>query len=191
MRPQGDEYPEVLEAVVAAICRDGLQAGAEEIARIAYPPRDLSARPSLSRRVAFDVFRRDRFLCRYCDGKTIFQPVSRLLGSMYPDAFPFHPNWKAGRTHPAVIARSPVVDHIVPGSQGGSWTDVENMVTACWPCNAIKADLTLEQLGWTLRPIRDESEWDGLSRSYRAVWEIAGRPDAAHHESWLAVLRAS
>jgi hypothetical protein len=37
---------------------------------------------------------------------------------------------------------------------------MDNLVTACNPCNAIRADFTLEQLGWQLMPIAD-SAWDG------------------------------
>jgi 5-methylcytosine-specific restriction endonuclease McrA len=165
VRPQEDSYPEVVEHVLSAICRDGADAGAETLASIAYPPRDLPPRPALPRRVAVDIFRRDRFRCRYCDGRTILQPISRLLGSDYSDAYPWHLNWKAGRTHPAIIARTTVVDHVIPGTQCGDWTDPRNMVTACWPCNSIKADPTLDQLGWTVWPISS----DPLGRACRPV----------------------
>lgn len=44
----------------------------------------------------------------------------------------------------------PVVDgrteHVFPRSMGGP-TDKQNVVTACWGCNAWKGDLTREQLG--------------------------------------------
>lgn len=63
-----------------------------------------------------------------------------LLGILYPESFPYHPNWKAGLTHPAAITRSSVVDHVLPGAWGGDWNDDENLVTACWPCNGSKAD---------------------------------------------------
>lgn len=38
------------------------------------------------------------------------------------------------------------IDHVIPQSKGGkdSW---DNLVTACRPCNAEKADLTLEEYG--------------------------------------------
>jgi hypothetical protein len=119
--------------------------------------------------------------------RTILQPISRLLGSVYPDAYPWHLNWKAGRTHPAIIARTTVVDHVIPGTQGGDWTDPRNMVTACWPCNSIKADPTLDQLGWTVWPISSDP-WEGLAGLYRRVWEVVGRPDASYHEDWLGLL---
>lgn len=100
-----------------------------------------------------EIYVRDGFRCRYCGRRTIPTVILELLGGIYPEVFPFHRHWKGGRTHPAIISRSPVIDHVVPGSQGGDWGAKENLVTACWPCNAVKGDLSLEQLGWTLRPI--------------------------------------
>lgn len=42
------------------------------------------------------------------------------------------------------------IDHVVPKSRGGadSW---ENLVACCLRCNNLKGDLTLAQLGWSLR----------------------------------------
>jgi HNH endonuclease len=133
------------------------------------------------------VYRRDHWTCRYCGKQTIFYPVMPLLGVIFPEHFPFHSNWKAGQTHPAVANCSSVVDHVVPGSLHGEWLDESNLVTACWPCNARKGDLTLEKLGWELRPV-GESSWDGLSGFYRQLWEIAGRPTAEAHPLWLRAL---
>jgi hypothetical protein len=67
-------------------------------------------------------------------------------------------------THPAFATRSPMVDHVRPGATGGDWASLENLVTACNPCNSIKADFELEQLGWELLPIANDG-WDGLVRS--------------------------
>ena len=101
--------------------------------------------------------------------------------------FPYTSTWRGGATHPAVIARSAVIDHVMPGSLGGAWLDEANLVTACWPCNERKGDLTLEQLQWQVRHI-DESSWDGLTGFYRALWTIAGQPTAEAHREWLRAL---
>jgi HNH endonuclease len=102
----------------------------------------------------------------------------------FPNDFPYHPNWKGGLTHPAVIARSAVIDHIEPGSLEGDWLDEENLVAACWPCNVRKGDLTLEQLGWELAP-PTTVPWDGLTTRYFDLWVAAGRPEAGGHRRWL------
>jgi hypothetical protein len=130
------------------------------------------------------VWRRDGFRCRYCDGEVIPNSLLELLSDIYPDVFPYHRNWKGGQTHPVVIARSAMVDHVVPGSAGGSWSDEANLVTACNPCNAIKADFTLAQLGWELLPI-SEDEWDGLTHHYPALWRVAGMPKPSYHLGFI------
>lgn len=157
------------------------------MAGIAYPRRAVSKRPTIPPRLKVRVYRRDCWTCRYCGRRTIFYPVMPLLGIIFPDQFPFNTNWKAGQTHPAVADCTGVVDHVVPGSLDGLWLAEDNLVTACWPCNASKGNLTLEQLRWQLRPV-EKSSWDGLSGSYRKLWETAGRPMNEAHPTWLTAL---
>jgi len=73
------------------------------------------------------------------------------------------------------------------GAHGGEWLDLNNLVTACWLCNVRKSDLTLDKLGWRLRPIPTPG-WDGLTGMYRALWTAAGQPDLRYHRAWLAAL---
>jgi len=40
--------------------------------------------------------------------------MMRLIARLFPEEFPYHPNWKAGLTHPAFAARSATLDHVVP-----------------------------------------------------------------------------
>jgi 5-methylcytosine-specific restriction endonuclease McrA len=184
VRPQADEYPDHIERALAALVSTGKAAGERVLAEIAYAPRAVRKRRTPPRSVRCSVFKRDRFYCRYCGGKTILTNVMGLRADVYPEIFPFTPNWKGGLTHPAVISRSPLVDHVNPGSTSGDWLNPDNLVTACNPCNSIKADLTLEQLGWTLVEPPDEP-WDGLTRYYRPLWEFAGQPDPKFHLGWL------
>lgn len=74
----------------------------------------------------------------------------RLVSRLYPQQFPYHPNWKAGSTHPAFVSRSATLDHIEPIGLGGDPMDPDNLVTACWGCNRRKGDLRLEEIGWSL-----------------------------------------
>jgi 5-methylcytosine-specific restriction endonuclease McrA len=66
--------------------------------------------PRLSREDAMKVFKRDHFICQYCglDGLDKFE------------------NW-------LVLT----VDHVHPHAKGGG-RHLENLVTACQPCNLIK-----------------------------------------------------
>lgn len=133
------------------------------------------------------VHRRDSWTCRYCRARTIAPPVLRFLSEIYPDEFPYHPNWKAGQVHAAYLLVSTSLDHVDPGGRGGSWLDEDNLVTACWPCNTGKADLRLEEVGWTLLSETDvHSDWDGLTRATNALWERAGQPDI--YRDWRSAL---
>lgn len=176
----------IADAVARLVASD--RAGAERhMTEIAYERVPVAKRRSIPRALAVSVYRRDCWTCRYCGQRTIFYPVMPLLGLIFPEQFPYHPNWKAGQTHPAITALSSTVDHVVPGAAGGEWHAESNLVTACWPCNARKADLTLEQLRWQLRP-PEKSAWDGLAGSYRQLWEIAGKPTNDAHPLWLRAL---
>ena len=187
MRRQADDYPEHIERTVRELLERGVDAGAASLEAIAYPPREFPARRRLARQQMVRIFARDHFICRYCGGQTIITPVMELLGGLYPNSFPFQSSgWKAGVTHPAVVSRSPAVDHVLPVVYGGT-DDDENLVTACTPCNSIKADFTLEVLGWEVQQVTD-SDWDGLTRYYRQLWEVAGRPKPEYHAAWMAAL---
>ena len=50
------------------------------------------------------------------------------------------------------------VDHVTPRSKGGksTWT---NVVACCRPCNAIKQDKTIEELGWSLTKKPTQPRW--------------------------------
>jgi len=76
---------------------------------------------------------------------------------------------------------------VTAGTLGGDWREPKNLVTACWTCNQRKANLSLEQLGWRLRPV-PALGWDGLTGAYPKLWELAGRPDPTYHRRWLTAL---
>lgn len=116
-----DDYPEGIEAVVQALLSGGREAGAAALEPIAYRRQEIARRPAVPRALQAQVLRRDRFQCRYCGAKLIPAPIMELLGELYAEDFPFHPNWKGGQTHPAFLSRSPIIDHVIPGSTGGAW----------------------------------------------------------------------
>jgi HNH endonuclease len=81
---------------------------------------------------------------------------------------------------PAFFSRGATVDHVEPIAAGGD-SSVDNLVTACWPCDSCKRDWPLSRLRWRLREIPPDDGWDGLTRYYRGIWEAAGRPDERFH----------
>ena len=113
---------------------------------IAYPPRVVARRKSLSRMLEGEIIQRDGFHCRYCTGRVIPTPIMQASRRHLPRDIPVPTaNWQAGVTHPAIAARSPAIDHVKPVAHGGALVDPANLATACYPCNPIKADFTLEQ----------------------------------------------
>lgn len=183
-RPQTDEYPEQLEAVIEALLRRGHEAAKEALAPISYPTREVVARSEPSETVIAGIYIRDRFHCRYCGARVIPTQIMRLVAVIFPEDFPYHPNWKGGQTHPAITSRSATLDHVLAWTLGGR-NDRENLVCACWVCNRVKGDPTIGQLGWELLPIPSETDWDGLTRYYRRLWEMAGAPTGAEHRLWM------
>ena len=59
--------------------------------------------------------------------------------------------------------RFPTVDHVMPVARGGADSE-ENWVTTSMLRNSAKSNWTLEELGWTVRPIDPSTGWDGLIR---------------------------
>lgn len=144
-----------------------------------------TARPASSRRVLARLYRRDGWRCRYCGRRVVVPGIIEIMGSLFPREFPFSPghNMPTSGTHPAAVRMYPNVDHVQPGSQGGSWTANDNLVTACTICNQKKGNHT----GWTYNALSTD-DWDGLSSYYRPLIErIATR---RYHADWLNALEA-
>jgi hypothetical protein len=110
---------------------------------------------------ALRIFRRDRYTDRYSGERLVFPGMLRLLHHVMPERIPFHPNWRYDKTHPIFWRRMPTLDHVVPMARGGT-NDDGNLVTTSMLSNAAKANWTLEELRWTLRPVSGDDGWDGL-----------------------------
>ena len=151
--------------VIAAACRalvDGDRAHAAAIVQRDYPFGPAPVTERRFRPAAYTkVFVRDGFIDRYSGARLVFPPVLRVLSGVLPGCFPYHPNWKADRTHPAYWQLSATVDHLVPVTRGGA-DDESNWVTTSMARNAAKQNWTVGELGWRLHPAGALSAWDGL-----------------------------
>ncbi len=87
MIPPQDDFPARLQRVISRFLGEGRGAAVEELRPIAYLPRELPPRPSLSVAQRLSIYQRDGWLCRYCGGETILTQVMALLGSLFPDLF--------------------------------------------------------------------------------------------------------
>jgi 5-methylcytosine-specific restriction endonuclease McrA len=166
---------------------------ADFMARI--PPRNPAIQPIIRERrtqpeikAQLAMFIRDRFSCRYCGKRTIFTPILRLLSRLYPDALPYHPNWKFGAGHPIYWTHSASCEHVVPIARGGT-SAPDNLVTTCYLCNDAKSSALIQELGWTLQP-PSTAYWDGLTTLYARLYLSC--PDVQRTEyfkQWQQALR--
>jgi len=190
------EKSEILAGVCQALL-DGSVDTAIGTLRSGYP---FAPEPIIKRdygpRESTRVFVRDGFLDRYSGHRLVFPPVLRVLSAVLPTDFPYHPNWKTDVTHPAYWEVGATVDHVVPVTRGGK-DDESNWVTTSMARNSAKMNWSLDELGWTLLPPGDFSEWDGLIHWFLEY--TAAHPamlDNANSRSWhraakLAVLRSN
>ncbi|PGM53832.1 HNH endonuclease [Bacillus sp. AFS053548] len=150
--------------IIAKVCdliESGKKALGEELLNSNYPFKKTEyVKRNYSKADMLSIFIRDRFIDRYSGDKVLLPPVLRILSEIYPNEFPFHPNWKYNECHPAYWDLLPTIDHITPVSLGGK-NDKENLVTTSMKRNSAKSNFTLKDLGWDLHPPGNSEDWDG------------------------------
>jgi hypothetical protein len=102
--PSAERLAGALGELVAATLAGQLGRAGELLSVVGQRRIDLERRRPVPIAAKLAVHRRDSWTCRYCRARTIAPPVLRFLSEIYPEEFPFHPNWKAGHVHPAVVA---------------------------------------------------------------------------------------
>ncbi len=132
------------------------------------------------------VFLRDNFTCRYCGKRTIFTQTLRVISIKLPKTFPYHPNWKWNNIHPAYWELASSCDHLTPVARGGN-NNHDNLVTACYKCNSIKTNWTLEELGWKLHE-PSNIKWDGLVKVFIQIYEQEKIHDKSL-QKWYRILK--
>jgi hypothetical protein len=151
--------------VIAEVCRALAEDAAARAAAILQRDYPFAPAPVTARRfrpAAYTkAFVRDGFIDRYSGTRLVFPPVLRVLSFALPECFPYHPNWKTDRTHPAYWQLSATLDHLVPVTRGGA-DEESNWVTTSMARNAAKMNWTLEELGWRLHPPGSLGAWDGM-----------------------------
>jgi 5-methylcytosine-specific restriction endonuclease McrA len=185
MVPGPDAILDEIGHAAAAMIAGDRAAADRAIDRIAHEPQQLERRRKLPQALVASVLWRDRSRCRYCARACLPPSVLRLVSAIWPDSFPYHLHWKANRTHVAYWQVAASIDHIHAGTMGGDWLDPTNLTTACWPCQQIKGNISLERLGWKLREIDTKSGWDGLISRYEEFWRAGGSPEPEVHRSWI------
>ena len=129
--------------------------------RYPFVPQEKKPRRSFSPKRCMMIFMRDGFINRYTSARLITPAALRSLSLLIPEVFPFQSAWKMTETHMAYWDLFPTLDHVISVSHGGSEEET-NLVTTSMMKNMVKANWTLEDLGWKLYPPGNLDEWDGL-----------------------------
>lgn len=110
----------------------------------------MTKRVGMSKKLRFEVFKRDSFECQYC-----------------------------GATPPGVVLH---VDHVRPVADGGT-NDVDNLVTACQPCNSGKGARLLSSVPPTLKEkAAAVKEREEQIRGYQEIMDA--KRDRMEDELW-------
>jgi len=139
-----------------------------------------------------DVFRQDRFVCRYCGKRLVFTPVMRCMSLIYED-FPFHSNWKDRYGHGFYYNHSTTVEHRQPLARLGT-SGRNNLITTCFTCNRWKLDSYAEEIGWQELPVSQDSTWDGLTGIYKSLYAMLPvdrltKTEVTYHLPWLRAVQ--
>jgi 5-methylcytosine-specific restriction endonuclease McrA len=181
----------ILQRVCGALST-GETATAAEVLRREYPfaPPDQSNERKSGYMVATRIFHRDGFIDRYSGQRLVFPGALRMLSLLLPTEFPYHPNWRMDQTHPAFWELTATLDHVVPIARGGADTE-ENLVTTSMLRNSAKSNWLLEDLGWKLRPVQPQEEWDGLLNWFVQTVKAAGDSQLpARVREWYGAAKA-
>ena len=159
-------------------------------------------RPPLAKELQLSIFRRDKWVCRWCNRPVIFAPVMRLIEREVRKAETdrplsyYHAHWtRAGA--PLLDELGAVIDHVEAHSTGGS-SEPMNLATACCKCNVRKSSAPLEE--WSKRPQHkpikgrygEPQHWDGLSALFVVLAQHDANGLSTSEKEWLKVLlRAS
>lgn len=145
------------------------------------------------------IFRRDHWICRWCNRAVVFPPVMKLIereirndGITEPLSY-FHPRWTRDGA-PLLDELGAVIDHVEAHAADGSSAE-SNLATSCCKCNGRKSAARLSE--WAKRPQRkpvhgkygEPQSWDGLSALFVLLATRDPSGLTATERRWLDALR--
>ncbi len=140
------------------------------------------------------VFKADGFRCRYTGDLLLFPPYLRVLSALWPDAFPYHPNWKSELTHAAYWSHTASLEHVASVAIGGAEAE-DNWITTSSARNMVRSRYSLDALGWTVLRREPLPDWDGGLQTFRDL--LQAHPDlldsaihGAHLKLWQKMASA-
>lgn len=148
--------------------------GAEEGKRAILKGWPLSGTSPTSRSISdhqrLRVFKADGFRCRYTGDLLVLPAYLRALSALWPQAVPYHPNWKSDETHEAYWTHTASLEHIDPVAVGGAEAE-GNWITTSMARNQVRSRYSLEALGWQVQPRQPLGGWDGGVGTFLAILE--------------------
>jgi 5-methylcytosine-specific restriction endonuclease McrA len=146
------------------------------------------------------IFRRDRWLCRWCGKPVIFAPALKYLERDlrergYKGKLAYFQLNFTRHGAPLLDELAVVLDHVEAAARGGA-NGSANLVTACNKCNMKKSDLPLDK--WNEKhpapkPIRSKygepEDWDGFSSLFVMLAERFVEELTPSERNWLSVLK--
>lgn len=180
---------QALTQVSQMLCK-GESTAAVELLRTELPfEAPTNAGRSYSTATKLAVFFQDGFIDRYSGERLLNPGYLRVLSRLFPEAFPFHPNWKMGQCHIAFWQYTPTIDHLVPVARGGV-DDASNWVTTNMLHNAAKSNWLIEELDWRLHPPGNWQDWCGLSGEFVQIVEQNPRlREDSYIRQWYSATR--
>ena len=108
-----------------------------------------------------ELFTRDGWHCRFCEVPVVSPAARKIL----TDRAGLRWGSRKQMIHGGMVAVLASHDHVMPRSWGGA-DSLDNLVTACWPCQFSRLNGRLADCGladpFTHPPVLDG--WDGLTR---------------------------
>ena len=151
--------------IISAVCAElaiGNNTAAQDLLCKQYPFRPIKKKKrQYTLKQMMEVFVRDGFIDRYTNERLVFPGSLRLISYLLPEAFPYHPHGHMEIGHIAFWELLPTIDHKEPLARGGE-DILENWICTSMLRNQIKANWTVDELGWKIYECGNLSDWDGL-----------------------------
>jgi 5-methylcytosine-specific restriction endonuclease McrA len=162
-----------------------------------YPPRVSEGeerKMRLTMELKLRVFRRDKWICRYCERPVVFHPALRLLQEFvkqfgFDGVAYYQQNWSHANA-PLLDYSGAVIDHKQPVAKGGQ-NNERNLITSCNKCNGSKNDRPEGSLP-DPKPVRSKHgapmKWDGLSAVFITFATLNPERLTSQERRWLQAM---
>jgi hypothetical protein len=180
------EFSEAVRAVLA-----GQDLAAESALRrvIGGLIKDRPKQKNLPLALQLEVFRRDRFTCRFCGRKTVFLPVMLLLSMKFPYSLAYRQENDQEECHLSFMRDSPSCDFLQPPAKGGK-KEKANLLTVCYTCHQARENFIGADGQWVVQSGKAEP-WDGLLSQYDPLLNKLKASANPYFFEWLKAIKES